>query len=131
MNEREIKGVGIIVGLGLVGMAILNGVYRAGFSAGLAQSGQGGASVSVHPGYGFFPFPPILLIIGGIFLFVMWRRRWSGNGSGPAAHGPGGGRPPRLFEEWHRRAHDAGDAEEATADREPVSTHHSSETRIV
>ncbi len=110
MNEREIKGIGIVVGLSLVGMAILNGVYRAGVAAGLAQSGQGTA---LHPGhgFGFFPFPPFLLLVAGVVLFVVWRRRSAGDGPGPSGHGPGGGRPPQILEEWHRRAHEAGNAE--------------------
>ena len=40
MNEREIKGIGIVVGVGLLGMAVLNGVYRSGVEAGLARSGN-------------------------------------------------------------------------------------------
>lgn len=110
MNEQEIKRIGIVVGLSLVGMAILNGAYRAGFAAGLAQSGQGTAVVPGHGGFGFFPFPPMLLLVAGVILFVVWHRRWSGDGPAPSGHGPGG-RPPRIFEEWHRRAHEAGASE--------------------
>ncbi len=130
MNEREIKGIGIIVGLGLVGMAILNGAYRAGFAAGLAQSGQGTGGVPGHGEFGFFPFPPMLLLVLGVVLFVMWRRRWAGNGPGPSSHGPGSGQLPRLFEEWHRRAHEASATEPPAPQGGPPETR-SSETRII
>ena len=104
MNDREVKKIGIIVGVGLLGLAIVNGIYQAGFNAGLARGGNPSA-VALHRDFGFFPFPPFLFLIAGVLLFVAWRRRWIGNGAGPHGRGPGG--PPRLFEEWHRRAHEA------------------------
>lgn len=127
MNEREIKGVGIVVGLGLLGMVILNGAYRAGFAAGFAQ---GGNPTGVVPhGGGFFPFPPFLLLIVGVVLFVAWRRRGIGSGPGSSGRGPGGG-PPKMFEEWHRRAHQADAAESAPPQSAPTETR-SSDTTIV
>ena len=111
MNDREIKGIGILLGVGLLGFAILSHTYQAGVAAGLARGGNGTA-VGPVDGVGFFPFPPLLLLLGGGLLFVAWRRRWAGDGAGSHGRGPGGGRPPRLFEEWHRRAHE-GDAPQA------------------
>ena len=106
MNDWSCKKIAIAVGAGLLGISIVNSAYQAGLSAGLARSGNPGVVVD----HGFFPFPPFLLIVG-LVLFVAWRKRWighgNGNGSGPIGRGPGGGRPPRLFEEWHQRAHEA------------------------
>ena len=119
MNERDTKKIVIVAGLGLLGLAIINQAYRAGVAAGLAYSGDPRAIEHVH-GFGFFPFPPLLLIIGGVLLFMAWRRRWIGNGHGTPG-GPGAGRPPRLFEEWHRRAHEGsgGGAEPAAPASRP------------
>ena len=115
MNDREVKKIGIVVGVGLLGLAILNGIYQAGFNAGLAR-GSNPSAVALHRDFGFFPFPPFLLLIGGVLLFVAWRRRWIGNG-GPHGRGPGG--PPRLFEDWHRRAHEAAVEPPAPAPQTP------------
>lgn len=104
MNDPELKRVGIFVGAGLVGVAILNSVYQAGVSAGMGRDGR----YVDHDG--LFPFP--LLLFGGLAFFFWWRRR-NGHGGGPGngggmpgrgfGRGPGG--PPRFFEEWHRQAH--------------------------
>ena len=101
VNDPELKKVGIWVGAGLVGVAILNSVYQAGVAAGVGRSG----GYVDHDG-GLFPFP--LLLIGGLVYFFWWRRRGGGHG-GPNGRGfrPGVGAPPRFFEEWHRRAHEA------------------------
>ena len=109
MNDRDIKKIAIVVGLILLGLAILNNAYRAGLAAGLVHSGRATAVAPVdgYHGFGFFPFPPFLLILAGVVLFLMWRRRWAADGNGTPGRGPGGGRPPRIFEEWHRRAHEA------------------------
>ena len=113
MNEREIKGLAIGLGAGVLGFLVLGQVYQAGVATGLARGGNPGAVA--HDGFGFFPFPPFLLIAIGVVLFVLWRRRWAGEGNGNHGRGPGGGRPPRLFEEWHRRAHEV-DAPQAPAE---------------
>src|SRR5215203_4849053 len=98
MNEREIKIVGIVAGAGLLGMVVLNGAYQAGVRAGLAQSGNP-AAVAHYAGGGFFPFP--LLLILGVVLFIAWRKRWlGGNGPNGVGRGPGGGGPPRIFDDW-------------------------------
>ena len=103
MNDPDVKRIAIIGGAALLGLAILNQAYEAGVAAGLAHSGRG---VGVYDGHGFFPFPPFLLI-AGIVAFVIWRRR-NGHGNGGPGRGFGPGRPPRLFEEWHRRPQEAG-----------------------
>lgn len=118
MNERELKIFGIAAGAGLLGIVIVNQVYQSGFNAGLAQSGNPVAVA--HHGGGFFPFP--LLLIAGVVLFVVWRKRMmGGNGPGSVGRGPGGGGPPRLFEEWHRRAHEGGANVDSAAERGPVT----------
>lgn len=126
VNDPELKRVGIFVGAGLVGVAILNSVYQAGVAAGIGRDGR----YVDHDG-GLFPFP--LLLIGGLVYFLYRRRR---GGSGPGnGHGLGGGPrfgggaaglgrgasgPPRFFEEWHRRAHEAeGTAPQASTPRAP------------
>jgi hypothetical protein len=103
MNEREIKGLAIVGGIGLLGIAIVNQVYQAGVSAGLAANGN---PVTRIDGHGGFPFPPFLLLVVGGIVFLTLRRRRHDGGPGPFRPGVGGGRPPRLFEEWHRQAHD-------------------------
>ena len=105
MSDRDFKRLVIGIGLGFLGLAVVNSIFRAGFATGVSQ--DGGAAVTHYGGFGFFPFPPLLLIGLGAILFFAWRRRWDGNGPGAFGRGPGGP-PPRLFEEWHRRAHEAG-----------------------
>jgi len=102
VDDRDIKRIGIVAGVGLVVFLILSQAYQAGVATGLARDGDGRGI----DGPGFFPFPPFLLLIGGAVLFVVWRRRWAGDGSDGHGRGPGG-RPPRIFEEWHRRAHES------------------------
>lgn len=106
MDDRDMKRLGIVLGLGLLGFLILSQAYQAGVATGLARDGDG-SGAGPHGGFGFFPFPPFLLLVGGAILFVVWRRRWSGDGPGGQGRGPGGGRPPRMVEEWHRRMHEA------------------------
>lgn len=121
VNDPELKRVGIVVGAGLVGVAILNSVYQAGVAAGIGRDGR-----SVDHDGGLFPFP--LLLVGGLVYFFYWRRRGGrgpGNGNGlgsgsrfgggAAGLGRGASGPPRFFEEWHRRAHEA----EGTAPQAP------------
>lgn len=128
MNDPELRKVGIFVGAGLIGIAILNSVYQAGVSAGIGRDGR----YVDHDG-GLFPFP--LLLIGGVVFFLYWRRR-NGHGGGG---GTGGGRgqvneysgrgfgrgpagPPRFFEEWHRRAHENAPAGGGAAQPPVVAT---------
>jgi len=113
LNDRE-KTIAIAAGVGLAGLAIVNGAYRSGFNAGLSQSGNPRA----HYGDGFDFFPPFPLILIGVIGFFWWRRRQAhnghggGHGGGPGSggRGPGGkpgGGPPRFFDDWHRRAHES------------------------
>ena len=107
MNEREIKGLAIVGGAAFLGIVLLHQVYQSGVSAGLAANGN---PVTTIDGPGFFPFPGFgLLVIGGL-VFLFLRRRGMHGGPGDGFGGPGGrlsgGRPPRLFDEWHRQAHE-------------------------
>jgi len=117
MNEREIKGIGIVVGVGLLGMAVLNGVYRSGVEAGLARSGNPAAFA--HDGFGGFGFPPFPLLLIGAVAFFVWRRRGAGGGPAGPSRGPGGGRPPRLIQEFHQRLHESGPAPAPVASDRP------------
>lgn len=101
MDDKDLKRYAIIGGAVLLGVAVLNQIYQSGFNAGLAATGEGGR----YHGDGFFPFPGLLLVAGAIWFFC-FRRRGRGNGG----HWPGvqgQNRPPRLFEDWHNRAHQA------------------------
>lgn len=108
MDERNGKKILIVGGAVLLGFAILNGIYQAGLEAGLRSGGRGDFERWHGSGYGGFPLFPLLLI-GGILFFVGSRRGWfNGLNGGPGSGGSGRpGGPPRLFEEWHRRAHEA------------------------
>jgi hypothetical protein len=106
VDDPQNRRIAIIAGAGLLGFFILNGVYQAGVNAGLSGDRNWGHG----PGF----FPPFPLILLGILVYIGWKRRWFGGGpsgpggpGGPGGRGPGGG-PPRFFEEWHRRAHEAG-----------------------
>ncbi len=101
MEDKDLKRYAIIGGAVLLGVAVLNQIYQSGFNAGLAATGQGGR----YHGDGFFPFPGLLLV-GGAIWFFCFRRRGRGNGgNGNGIHGQN--RAPRLFEDWHNRAHQA------------------------
>jgi len=120
MNDPDTKRLVYVGGGALFVFLIVNQIYDAGFDAGMRAAGRGGYG----DGDGFFPFP---LLIIGFLAFVWFRRRAKRNGPGSLgpgnghAHGHapwqtprggfgpgfGGGRPPRFFEEWHRRAHEA------------------------
>jgi hypothetical protein len=114
---RRAFGIGALILIILMGVAIGVGAYHAGVTHGLAQAADGGRIVRVvGPEEGFFPFG---LFLFPLFFFLVlflarglfWRRRWYGNGSwGPDHHGgPGpwskGG--PAMFEEWHRHQHES------------------------
>lgn len=114
MNDQEFKRIAVIAGIGVLGIWTLTHV------------------------------PPGPIIFFGVLGFIAWRKNWfgisngHGNGSRPG-HGPGPGwhrprpsrrQPPRLFEEWHRRAHEADIHPEASASADqPTVT--SRETHMV
>jgi hypothetical protein len=108
--------VGVLVAIGF-------GVYNAGVTAGLAETGSAVASgapvvyygpYAGHPwgwggGFGFFG---IFFWILGIFLiFALIRAafgfgRWGRGGDWGRHHGPGGyGGPRDYLDDWHKRAH--------------------------
>jgi hypothetical protein len=119
----------VIAALALLGLIAVIGinVYDAGVSAGLAEAGRqavasGAPAPAVYypgpyyghgwgPGFGFFGF---LFLLFGIFLFFGLLRavfgwgRWGGYRGGPGGWGRHDG-PRGHFDEWHQRAHDAGD----------------------
>jgi hypothetical protein len=107
-NPRTRRGILIaVLGIGIA-TAIAMGAYHAGFTQGLATTGQAliePPGVAPHPwghhGHGFF-FAPfffvLLLLLTARALF--WRRSWRG-GCDRRYDGV-----PPAFEEWHRRAHE-------------------------
>jgi hypothetical protein len=110
MNNRLFGALAIAALIFVGGAAIGIGAYNAGVAQGIAESGRmiaappaGPPYVYVWPrpwGFGFFPFFPILFFL--LFFFavrgLLWRGRWYGR------YRYDGG-VPRMFEEWHRRAH--------------------------
>ena len=118
MNEQYRLNRGAVA-LMMVLVAIVVGVvtYNLGVTHGLAQSAQGGqaelaAPGAYHPygwyhpwGFGFlFPFLYFglwFLAIRVLFWGGPWRRyRYY------AGHDAGRREMPRMFDEWHRRAHE-------------------------
>jgi len=115
--------VTVIVGGGLYA-AYTTGFDNGAVAATVAGDNAGTGTVVVpvdgfrgpygwHGGFGFFPFFPILffLLIFGIFR----PRRWSG-GPGRGWNGGGGWGPPReimdeRLSEWHKQAHNEGNAD--------------------
>ena len=107
-------------------LAIGVGVYNAGVSAGLAETGAAVASGAPvvyygpyigHPyGWGGFGFFGIIFWILGIFLIFALIRAAFGFGRWGRGHdwgnhrGPGGrGGPGGYLDDWHRRAHEPAD----------------------
>jgi hypothetical protein len=136
-GRRERKGdiamsggfVRLIAGLALIAVLVFIGVgvYNAGVTAGLAETGNAVASGAPavyypgpyygHPwGWGGFGFFGIFFWILGIFLIFGLIRaafgfgRWGRGGRDWSNHhGPGGyGGPRQHFEDWHRQAHEPG-----------------------
>ena len=110
MNERELKLIGAVAGVGLLLFILLNGAYDRGYSAAVAQGDNPNAVFYDHG-----PGPLPVLLIAGVVLFFLWRRRSGPNGSpnggfdgGPMGGGPRGPQPPRFFQEWHAQAHAGG-----------------------
>jgi hypothetical protein len=121
---RLIAGLVLIAVLVFIGV----GVYNAGVTAGLAETGSAvasGAPVVYYPGPyvghpwgwgGGFGFFGIFFWILGIFLIFGLIRaafgfgRWGRGGRDWGNHhGPGGyGGPRQHLEDWHRQAHEAG-----------------------
>ena len=119
----------------LVLIAAIAGIAFFAFQAGVAQGSpitlQAPSGESVPPpyayhGYGFGPrfhhpfgfgfgcfgiLITLFLFFFALkaFRFAVWGPRWGWGGHGPWRHGHGWGERgvPPMFEEWHKRAHDA------------------------
>jgi hypothetical protein len=121
--------VRVIAALALVGVLVMIGVgvYNAGVSAGLAETGAAVASGAPavyygpyvgHPwgwgGFGFGFFGILFWILGIFLIFALLRAafgfgRW-GRGGWGERHGPNGrGGPRDYLDDWHRRAHQPAD----------------------
>jgi hypothetical protein len=134
MNRRVV--VGILMTLLVVGALAAVGVYAYswGVAQGALQNAQivvpDGAAVPapVYPfygapfyhhgpgfgrwGFGIGPLGCLFPILGFFLLFLLFRGLFWGWGGGWGRHGWGGG-PHDRFEEWHRRAHEGGEAPKA------------------
>jgi hypothetical protein len=129
---QVVLGIALVVGI----LALGAGVYQAGFAAGVAT--EGGAVVAppigYGPGYGwgwhggfgifgFLGFFLFLFLLFALFRALAWGGRgWRGPGGygrGPwgSGYGQGHDHPGHegwraagqdWFDEWHRRAHQAG-----------------------
>jgi hypothetical protein len=94
----------------VAGVAVYS--YNVGVAHGIVESGRVLAApgnvvpfVAVWPrpwgfGFGFFPFFPVFFVLFWVFVLrgLFWRRAWWGRGYGHHE-------VPRMFDEWHRRAH--------------------------
>jgi hypothetical protein len=102
--------IGLVLLLGLAGVAIGVGAYHAGVNHGLDQVASGARVVRVvDPGYDGFPFGLFLfpLVFIGFFLLLrgaFWGRRWGG----PGSWSPGHWNRREMFDEWHRSQHEPG-----------------------
>ena len=110
--------VAVVVGLGFV-------AFNAGYAQGALDSGKivapvGGIVPPVYGplffrpwGFGFGPFACLFPLFGVFLLFglmrvLFWGGRWGGH-----HHGERG--VPPMFEDWHRKAHEAPTAEASKA----------------
>jgi hypothetical protein len=132
--NRTIAAIVLVAVLAVGGGLIAVTAYQAGVGTAVTTAvAEGGNVVTTVPawgygyGYGWHPggFGIFGLLFGLFFLFlilgliraIFWggRRGW-GPGGGPGAWGPGRGwwetRAHEGFDEWHRRAHDAGSSNE-------------------
>ena len=122
---RRGTAIGVAVLGVLVAIAIGVGAYNVGLSEGLEQTGRATEFVrGDRPGFGHFPFGLILfpLLFVGLFLLLrgaFWRPRWGGGGPwGPPEHFMTERR--QMFEDWHRRQHEAGTGDRPPAGGEPA-----------
>ena len=126
--NRTSRLLAILLALVIIGGGIY-AAYRTGFDNGAVAAtvtaGDNGGTGTVvvpvdrfrgpygwHGGFGFFPFFPILFFILIFGFFRPWR--WGG-GPGRGWNGGAGWGPPKEFmdqrlTEWHKQAHNEGDA---------------------
>jgi hypothetical protein len=114
----------VIVGIGIYAAyetGFDNGAVAASIAGETGDNGTGTVVVPIdgfrgpygwHGGFGFFPFFPILILFLIFGLFRPWRR---GGGPGRGWNGDGGWGPSRemieeRMTEWHKQAHNEGDA---------------------
>ncbi|MBI4790699.1 MAG: hypothetical protein HY782_27025 [Chloroflexi bacterium] len=121
MNTRMAFGIllAIVLIVGAVGLGVYG--YNLGLAQGLAQSDKlpvppTGAAPYPYFGYPYFfrPFGfgfgflgcliPLLFlfVLFGVMRMVFWRASWGG-----MHHRHGAGGVPPMFEEWHKKAHEA------------------------
>jgi hypothetical protein len=103
---------GIVIGLIALVLfgAIAGAAYQVGVTAGAAATGAAGTAVAAYPywhvGFGFFPFFGFLFPL--LFIFLIFGLASAafrgGRGYGYGKHWGG----PRMFEEWHKEAHERG-----------------------
>jgi len=117
---RRTFGIGVLLLVILAGVAIGVGAYHAGVNHGLQEAAHGARVVHVvGPGFGYgFPFglilfPLLLFAIFAVARGAFWRRRWNG--------GPGHGKGPAMFDEWHRRPHEVGTGDPPGTGGEPAT----------
>lgn len=132
--RRLLFAIVLIAGLVLVGVY----AYNAGVTAGLAEGsrvlapGDRVASPYIYPGvhgygpgFGFFGFFGALLfflLLFGLLRAIFWggpRGSWQGGGRWRDGRGSWSAGAPPMFEEWHRRMHEGGEAGESTRDEGP------------
>ena len=128
MRNGGFRVVAALVLIGLVA-ALTGGAYAAGFSAG-ATSGTASVSPWVYGGafgvshvIGFFVSILVLLLILRLVFFGAFghrRHRWASRGpnggwndpsSGDWHRGPWHDAGQTMFDDWHRRSHEAGRAQ--------------------
>jgi hypothetical protein len=100
--------------IAILAVLLLGGIagvaYQMGAAAGAAATGAAGTAVAAYPywhvGFGFFPFFGFLFPLLFLFLIFGLARAafWGGRGYGYGRHGGG----PRMFDEWHKEAHERG-----------------------
>jgi hypothetical protein len=143
--RRIVPAVLLIAVLAIGGGLLVNAAYDAGVHQAVTTAVANGDTVApVVPPYGYgygygwhpfgFGFGIFGLLIGLFFLFIIFgliraifwggRRGWGPGGWGGPGHHDGDSRHERnpwierfgpSFEEWHRRAHEAGSSNEPPA----------------
>lgn len=129
MFRMVLRVIGIVLLLGLLAAGGY-AAYQAGVAQGIAQAPevaeafQQGAVLPPAAGfgypYGYHHFSPFGLVCGSVlFLFVFFGLlRMVVCGISRRTHGGKAtwqGGPPAMFEEWHKRAHEAKPADETAA----------------
>jgi len=103
------RALAVTFGLVLLLSVVAGVAYQVGVSTAATVTGTAGATaVAAYPywhpfAFGFFPFFGLLFPIFFLFLiFGLFRAAFGGG------HRMGYGGGPRMFDEWHRQAHERG-----------------------